>query len=98
MQLERVVMDLEPGLAYRDCNWEASGSPKPVLHPAEVEQVCFIVEEQGQGQDDGAGAAAVSVHPDETGRIVFGTLGIGWRGEMGSRGWLSTGKLGTRHV
>ncbi|PSR93648.1 hypothetical protein BD289DRAFT_364337 [Coniella lustricola] len=91
MQLERVVLDLEPGFAYHDCNWEASGSPKPVLHPAEVEQVCFIIEEQGSNGDG-------AIRPDDSGRIAFGTLGIGWRGEMGSKGWLATGKLGTRYI
>ncbi|KAF4979531.1 hypothetical protein FZEAL_4299 [Fusarium zealandicum] len=87
VQLEKVVLDTEAGLRYRDCNWEASGSAKPVLHPSEVEQVCFVVE-------DSEDADGVEVTPD--GRIIFGTLGIGWRGEMGNRGFLSTGKLGTR--
>lgn len=85
MELERVVLDLEPELSYRDCNWEASGSAKPVLHALEVEQVCFVVEEVE------AGTARA-----EEGRILFGVLGIGWRGEMGSKGWLATGKLGAR--
>ncbi|TPX15208.1 uncharacterized protein E0L32_004766 [Thyridium curvatum] len=84
MQLERVGLDLEPGLVYSDCNWEATSSQKPVLHPGEVEQVCFTVQEQGQGIREA----------DE--RLVFGVLSIGWRGEMGNRGFLSTGKLGTR--
>ncbi|KAK3386965.1 hypothetical protein B0H63DRAFT_144145 [Podospora didyma] len=98
MQLERVVLDLEPGLDYSDCNWEASGSgggssspTKPVLHPGEAEQVCFVVEEKGGGD----GEERVK---EEDGRVVFGVLGIGWRSEMGNRGFLSTGKLGTRHV
>lgn len=90
MQLEKVVLDLEPGLMYIDCNWEASGSEKPVQHPGEVEQVCFVVEEvfgpDGQGVKE------------QEDRVVFGVLGVGWRGEMGNRGFLSTGKLGTRNV
>jgi hypothetical protein len=93
MRLEKVVMDLEPGLVYSDCNWEASGTQRPLLHPGEAEQVCFVVEEavrEGRKVDEGA--------REEDGRIVFGVLGIGWRGEMGNRGFLSTGKLGTRHV
>lgn len=89
VQLERVVLDLEPGLTYVDCNWEATGSPKPVLHAGEVEQVCFVLEETVA---DGAGLVK-----SQDGRVVFGVLGIGWRGEMGNRGFLSTGKLGTRH-
>lgn len=89
VQLEKVVLDTEPGLRYRDCNWEASGSEKPVLHPGEVEQVCFVVAED-------CTESGVEVTPD--GRIIFGSLGIGWRGEMGNRGYLATGKLGTRRA
>ncbi|KAL1881983.1 hypothetical protein VTK73DRAFT_3312 [Phialemonium thermophilum] len=100
MQLERVVLDLEPGLTYRDCNWEASGGPKPVLHPGEVEQVCFIVEQATPGftgaDSPQAPPLATGVIKPQDGRIVFGVLEIGWRSEMGNRGFLSTGKLGTR--
>ncbi|KAF3359541.1 hypothetical protein VdG1_02096 [Verticillium dahliae VDG1] len=87
VQLERVELDLEAGLAYTDCNWGPAG--KPVLHPGEVEQVCFVVEETAEGG---------GLEPGDDGRIVFGVLGIGWRGEMGNRGYLSTGKLGMRPV
>lgn len=87
MQLESVRLELEGGLRYRDCNWEASGSPRPVVHPGEVEQVCFVIEEED-----------VASVQEEDARITFGVLGIGWRGEMGSKGFLGTGKLGTRHV
>ncbi|QUC23850.1 uncharacterized protein UV8b_08091 [Ustilaginoidea virens] len=79
MQLDRVVMETDKGLGCEDCN----GGAKPVLHPGEVEQVCFVVRER-----------EARSAPD--GRIVFGVLGIGWRGEMGNRGFLSTGMLGTR--
>lgn len=85
MELERVELTLEPGLSYRDCNWETSGAAKPVLHPQEVEQVCFVVEEK---EDETV--------KEEDGKVVFGVLGVGWRGEMGSRGFLATGKLGAR--
>jgi hypothetical protein len=85
MQLERVGLDIEKGLRYRDANWVVSGSAKPILYPGEVEQVCFVVEEDGIG-----------VSEDKEGRLVFGVLGIGWRTEMGNRGFLSTGKLGMR--
>ncbi|KAK1481363.1 hypothetical protein CCUS01_04475 [Colletotrichum cuscutae] len=88
IQLEKVVLDLADGLGYTDCNWETGGGARPVLHPGEVEQVCFVVEE----------AEGTRAQPGEDGRIMFGVLGIGWRGEMGNRGFLSTGKLGTRHV
>ncbi|KAI0804961.1 hypothetical protein GGR55DRAFT_690903 [Xylaria sp. FL0064] len=86
MQLQSVRLQLEAGLRYQDCNWEASGGAKPVLHPGEVEQCCFVVEEERRD-------AAVEDHDR---RIVFGVLDIGWRNEMGSKGFLSTGKLGTR--
>ncbi|KAG6360514.1 hypothetical protein INS49_011576 [Diaporthe citri] len=91
-ELERVVLQLEPGLSYRDCNWEAGGSPRPVLHPGEVEQVCFVIEEVGESPDGGPRVE------EQDGKILFGILGIGWRTEMGQRGYLATNKLGTRHV
>lgn len=86
VQLEKVVMDVEEGLGYQDCNWGPNGDQKPMLHPGEIEQVCFVMFEE-----DGGG---IKTTPD--GRMVFGVLGIGWRGAMGNRGFLSTGKLGTR--
>ncbi|OAA71192.1 hypothetical protein ISF_01743 [Cordyceps fumosorosea ARSEF 2679] len=91
MQLERVVVEPEPGLAYRDCNWTAR-EDRPVLRPGEVEQLCFVVEDADGdgGGDDGGGVVGSDA------RMVLGVLGIGWRGAMGSRGYLSTGKLGTR--
>ena len=99
MQLERVGLDLEPGLRYVDCNWEvgaaASRTPrattKPVLHPGEVEQCCFVIFE-----DDGDGGGGERLEETEDGRVIFGVLGIGWRSEMGNKGFLSTGKLGAR--
>lgn len=90
-ELERVVLQLEPGLSYRDCNWEAGGSPRPVLHPGEVEQVCFVIEEEASPD----GGPCVE---EQDGKILFGILGIGWRTEMGQRGYLATNKLGTRHI
>lgn len=86
MQLQRVRLQLEPGFQYQDCNWETSGGGKPLLHPGEVEQCCFIVEEEKRD----------AVAEDRDGRIIFGVLGINWRSEMGSKGFLLTGKLGTR--
>ncbi|KAI7787254.1 hypothetical protein LA080_000591 [Diaporthe eres] len=92
-ELERVVLQLDPGLSYRDCNWEAGGSPRPVLHPGEVEQVCFVIEEEQGGSPDGGPGVE-----EQDGKILFGILGIGWRTEMGQRGYLATNKLGTRHI
>ncbi|KAL2160255.1 hypothetical protein VTH06DRAFT_1428 [Thermothelomyces fergusii] len=93
--LESVGLELESGLRYEDCNdWQGSadgramsGRTKPVLQPGETEQVCFVIEEERD-------AAAQEVE----GRVMFGVLQIGWRSEMGNRGFLSTGKLGTRFV
>jgi hypothetical protein len=90
-ELERVALQLEPGLSYRDCNWEAGGSPRPVLHPGEVEQVCFVIEEE---DSPGSGPGV----EEQDGKVLFGILGIGWRTEMGQRGYLATNKLGTRHI
>lgn len=87
VQLEKVVMDVQDGLKYQDCNWEASGSARPILHSGEVEQVCFVVEETDVNS---------SVSTTSDGRVAFGVLGIGWRGEMGNKGFLSTGKLAAR--
>ncbi|KAI2642181.1 hypothetical protein GGS21DRAFT_487037 [Xylaria nigripes] len=86
MQLQRVGLQLEPGFRCQDCNWEVSGGGKPVLRPGEVEQCCFVVEEEKQG----------AITDDRNGRIIFGVLGIGWRSKMGNKGYLSTGKLGAR--
>lgn len=88
IQLEKVVLDVEDGLGYQDCNWDSDGDRKPVLHPGEIEQVCFLVREKG------ADSSGLRLTAD--GRLIFGVLGIGWRGEMGCRGFLSTGKLGAR--
>ncbi|KAF4582042.1 Trafficking protein particle complex subunit 13 [Ophiocordyceps camponoti-floridani] len=82
VQLEKVVMELDDGFAYADCNWEGS---KPLLLPGAVEQACFVVVDERSDEERAGG-----------GRLTFGTLGIGWRGQMGNRGFLSTGKLGTR--
>jgi hypothetical protein len=87
VMLEKVGLELEGGLGWEDCNWEVDGRKRPVLQPGETEQVCFVVEEEELG-------AAVEVE----GRVVFGILQIGWRSEMGNKGFLSTGKLGTRVV
>ncbi|KAG6024705.1 hypothetical protein E4U19_003554 [Claviceps sp. Clav32 group G5] len=95
MQLDRVDMEVREGLICQDCNWGMGegglGGPatvqKPILHPGEVEQVCFVLS-----LDQERPAEAVD------GRIMFGVLGIAWRGGMGSRGFITTGQLGTRVV
>ncbi|KAG5920088.1 hypothetical protein E4U61_000256 [Claviceps capensis] len=95
MQLDRVDMEVREGLVCRDCNWGVRDGglgglatvQKPILHPGEVEQVCFVLS-----LDEERPAEAVD------GRIMFGVLGIAWRGGMGSRGFITTGQLGTRVV
>jgi hypothetical protein len=87
MQLEKVGMSVEDGLRWKGCNWEVSRSKGPVVKPGEVEQVCFVVETADE-------SGVMKALPD--GRLVFGVLEISWRGEMGNRGYLSTGKLGTK--
>lgn len=82
VQLERVGLELDPGFRHGDCNWETGGGEAPVLHPGEVEQVCFVLAEESNKSGPG--------------RVAFGVLGIGWRGPMGNRGFLSTGRLGSR--
>ena len=84
--LERVGLEAEGGLWWEGCN-EWGGGRRPVLQPGETEQVCFVV-----GEEEAGGVGEVE------GRVVFGVLQIGWRSEMGNRGFLSTGRLGTRAV
>jgi len=86
VEMEMVGLDVSAGLAYQGCNWEECGNPRPVLQPGEIEQVCFVLAEQ----------AGQAVEEQMDGKLVFGTMGIRWRNEMGSRGFLQTGKLGTR--
>ncbi|KAK2070845.1 hypothetical protein P8C59_005311 [Phyllachora maydis] len=88
IQLDRVALDVDPGFVCRDCNWEAGGTRKPVLHPGEVEQVSFEVARFSRD---------VAVLPrDQDGKIPLGVLGVGWHSELGNRGFLSTGKLGLK--
>lgn len=84
ISLDVVVLDTREGFRSLGLNWEVG--ERPVLMPGDVQQVCFVVEEEkieGGGKEEG-------------GRIVFGVLGIGWRGTMGNRGFLSTGALGAK--
>ncbi|KAK0674423.1 hypothetical protein QBC41DRAFT_377859 [Cercophora samala] len=88
--MEEIGLELERGLTARDVNFWGRGKNKEkvVLRPGEGEEVVFIVEEEEpwDGREEGEG------------RKVFGTLQIGWRGEMGARGFLATGRLGTRFL
>ncbi|KAK4204671.1 hypothetical protein QBC40DRAFT_83447 [Triangularia verruculosa] len=89
--MEEIGLELEKGLKGRDLNFwgrGGGGREKVVLRPGEGEEVVFIVEEE-QEWDGGV---------EEEEKKVFGTLQLGWRGEMGGRGWLATGRLGTRFL
>ncbi|KAK4171763.1 hypothetical protein QBC36DRAFT_365259 [Triangularia setosa] len=90
--MEEIGLELEKGLTAKDVNFwgrGGRGKEKIVLRPGEGEEVVFIVEEErewdGKGEEEGE-------------RKVFGTLQLGWRGEMGGRGFLATGRLGTRFL
>lgn len=94
--------------------WEAGGGDetRPVLNPGEVEQICFVVEERataGGGGDEGERQEEEKEEEakkkgegegqgEDGGRTYLGVLGIGWRSEMGNRGFLSTGKLSSRNA
>ncbi|KAH8685603.1 hypothetical protein BGZ60DRAFT_522890 [Tricladium varicosporioides] len=86
--LDTVILETKEGFRSRGINWEiitgGEEMERPVLMPGDVQQVCFLVEEVGEG------AAPVD------GKIVFGILSLGWRGTMGNRGFLSTGNLGAK--
>lgn len=82
ISLDAVVLETRDGFRSQGLNWEIAGE-RPVLMPGDVQQVCFVVEEEGESVEEG-------------GRVVFGVLSIGWRGTMGNRGFLSTGALGAK--
>jgi trafficking protein particle complex subunit 13 len=86
--LDMVVLETREGFKSTGLNWEVDGGQeeRPVLMPGDVQQVCFLVEEV-DGEEE-------KTFVD--GRLVFGILSLGWRGQMGNRGFLSTGSLGAR--
>lgn len=79
--LETVVLETREGFNSQG----VQGDERAVLMSGDVRQVCFLVEEMVDGEAK-----------EEAGRIVFGALGIGWRGSMGNWGFLSTGSLGAK--
>lgn len=88
--LETVLLEAKKCFKSTSINWgmhhddPKKQSPLSTLDPKEVQQVCFLVEENG----------GLEIEPD--GRLMIGQLDIGWRAKMGDRGFLSTGWLGTR--
>jgi hypothetical protein len=90
--LDTVVLETTEGFRSQGINWEILDDgdvmERPVLVPGDVQQVCFLVEELLDAEGNG---------PQPTdGRLIFGILSLGWRGQMGNRGFLSTGALGAR--
>ena len=79
------IGDEGQGGTQKGSGLRSSRKSRPVLQPGETEQVCFVIEEETAG-----------VVEEVDGRVVFGIMQIGWRSEMGNRGFLSTGRLGTR--
>lgn len=83
--LDTVEMETREGFKSMGLNWDVEEG-KPVLMPGDVQQVCFLVEQDG---DEGEKLAV-------DGRLIFGILSLSWRGQMGNRGFLSTGTLGAK--
>lgn len=88
--LENVFLEAKSSFKTTSLNWDMyRDDPKkepqnPTLKTKEVQQVCFLVEENGD----------LEIEPG--GRLMIGQLNIGWRAKMGDVGFLSTGWLGTR--
>ncbi|KAL3427687.1 DUF974 domain-containing protein [Phlyctema vagabunda] len=83
--LDTVDLSTKDGFRGMGMNWIEAGDPeRPVLNPGDIQQVCFVVEETVRSPDP------------QDGRLIFGVLKIGWRGNMGNRGFLNTGNLGAR--
>lgn len=80
--LDTVVLETREGFKSMGLNWDVEEG-KPVLMPGDVQQVCFLVEQDGKEEP-------------LDGKLVFGILSLSWRGQMGNRGFLSTGSLGAR--
>jgi trafficking protein particle complex subunit 13 len=92
--LDMVALNEKPWCQATSLNWDLRGEDgeageveNPMLAPGDVQQICFLVEEKGVDMPQ---------EVDPSGKLVMGTLSIGWRGAMGNRGSLSTGWLGTR--
>lgn len=86
--LENVVFNDQNGFKSRNLNWnvinQEEAIEKPKLMPGDVQQVCFFVEEDDKKPE------IIS------GRLVFGTMSVYWRGAMGNKGCLSTDLLGIK--
>lgn len=83
--LDTVEMEMRDGFKSMGLNWDVEEG-KPVLMPGDVQQVCFLVEQEGNEEEKAAA----------DGRLIFGILSLSWRGQMGNRGFLSTGTLGAK--
>lgn len=79
---QTVLLEAKVCFNTTSINWDMSAddpekaSQYPILNPKEVQQVCFLVEENG----------GLEIETD--GRLMIGQLNIGWRAKMGDRGFL----------
>ncbi|RKF63145.1 Trafficking protein particle complex subunit 13 [Erysiphe neolycopersici] len=86
--LEKVVFNDQKGFKSRNLNLNITNHgeavEKPKLMPGDVQQVCFLVEEEDEKPE------IIS------GKLFFGTISVYWRGTMGNKGCLSTDLLGIK--
>ncbi|PYH41845.1 trafficking protein particle complex subunit 13 [Aspergillus saccharolyticus JOP 1030-1] len=96
--LKQTQLNPKPPFKSMSLNWDLGrpdlpDSQPPTLHPRDVLQVAFLVEQE-EGQQDGLETLQKDTRRD--GRAVLGQLSIEWRGAMGDKGFLTTGNLLTR--
>ncbi|RAH46790.1 trafficking protein particle complex subunit 13 [Aspergillus brunneoviolaceus CBS 621.78] len=96
--VKQTRLNPKPPFKSISLNWDLEGtdltdSQPPTLHPRDVLQVAFLVEQE-EGQQEGLEALQKDMRRD--GRAALGQLSIEWRGAMGDKGFLTTGNLMTR--
>jgi hypothetical protein len=84
-----VTVTPKPPFKSTSLNWDVFGTGSdpahsPILHPGDIMQVAFLLEEQREED-------ATTAETDN--KLVLGQLSIQWRSAMGDRGSLSTGWL-----
>ncbi|GKZ26638.1 hypothetical protein AbraIFM66951_001680 [Aspergillus brasiliensis] len=96
--VKQTRLNPKPPFKAVSLNWDLQGPEQadprpPTLHPRDVLQVAFLVEQE-EGQQEGLETLQKDMKRD--GRAVLGQLSIEWRGAMGDKGFLTTGNLMTR--
>ncbi|KAI6248808.1 Trafficking protein particle complex subunit 13 [Erysiphe necator] len=86
--LQNVIFNDQKGFRSKSLNLnfikQADVHENPKLMPGDVQQVCFLIEE-------------VDEKPEIiSGKLIFGTMSVYWRGTMGSKGHLTTDPLGIK--